>query len=440
MSSVLIEGSTPLTGDITVSGSVNSALKLIIAAMFSNEEVVLENVPRIKVIEDDLEVIRSLGGSAEWAGDTLVLNGAGLSSSEIRYELGSRLRTAILLSGPLLFRFGKASIPKFYSESFVPGPVNRLVDTWRTLGVEVKEDDKYYYLNGENMEFSTIVFKTSTHMGTDNAIFCSLFLDGETIIANASEEPEIEDLIFILNQMGANIERIEPRKIRVTGSNIFKGARYSVLGDKTEAAVFASAAILTKGNITIKGIKKETLIPFVNFLNKIEAKFEISDTELKVWRHGEDLKPIQVEISPTPGFVHDWQSLATLVLTQASGQSLVHDTVYTSRFSYSVDLNRMGAKISNIKPTEVDLIPVISDDSYNFEVEGEPKSVVKIDGPTKLKGEKLNIGSFINGPVLVLAALCAEGKSEIIGIEHIEKYLCGFTDKLKSLGAKIWEQ
>ncbi|MFH1648605.1 MAG: hypothetical protein ABIA11_02670, partial [Patescibacteria group bacterium] len=129
MPSTFIEGSTPLTGDITVSGSKNSSLKLVVAAMFSNQDVVLENVPRIKVIEDDLEIIRSLGGSAEWAGDTLILNGAGLSSSEIRYELGSRLRTAVLLSGPLLFRFGKASIPKFNSEIYVAGPINRLVDT-----------------------------------------------------------------------------------------------------------------------------------------------------------------------------------------------------------------------------------------------------------------------------------------------------------------------
>ena len=440
MPSTFIEGSIPLTGDITVSGSKNSSLKLIVVAMFSNQDVVLENVPRIKVIEDDLEIIRSLGGSAEWAGDTLILNGAGLSSSEIRYELGSRLRTVALLSGPLLFRFGKASIPKFNSEIYVAGPINRLVDTWKTLGVEIKEDDRYYHLNAENMASSTVVFKTSTHMGTDNAILCSLFLDGETIIVNASEEAEIEDLILMVNQMGGNVERVEPRKIRVIGTNIFKDAKFSVLGDKTEAAIFASGAILTNGNVTIKGIKKETLIPFVNFLNKIDAKFEICENELKVWRHEEDLTPAQVEIAPTPGFVPDWQSLATIILTQASGESLVHDTVYTNRFSYVIDLNRMGAKISNIKPTEVDLIPVISEDSYDFEVQGEPKSVVKIEGPTRLKGEKLNIGSFINGPVLVLAALCAEGKSEIIGMEHIEKYLASFSDKLKSLGAKIWEQ
>jgi len=182
------------------------------------------------------------------------------------------------------------------------------------------------------------------------------------------------------------------------------------------------------------------LIPLVNFLNKIKANFEISDNELKVWRNEEELLPTHVDISPTPGFVPDWQSLATVLLTQASGESIVHDTVYTNRFDYVVDLNRMGAKIEKIKPTQLELIPVISDDSYDFETKGEPESALRIEGPTKLKGAKLNIVSFINGAVLVLAALCAEGKSEIIGVENIEKYFSGFIDKLKSLGANIWEQ
>lgn len=441
MPGILIEGGAPLTGTVIVSGAKNSALKLIPAAMFSNEDVVLNNVPRIKAVLDDLEIIQSIGGKAEWvAQNTLVLNGSQLSSHEVPLEVGSKYRTTMLLAGPLLFRFGKAFIPKFKPTGFQGAPVNRFLDTWKSLGFTIEEDENYYKITSENSVGANIAFRTSSHTATDNAILSSVFVPGETLISNASEECEIDDLTNLLNLMGANIERVEPRKLKITGTSIFKGAKLDVCPDKSEIATFATAAILTKGNISIKGVKKDAMIQFVNFLNKIGVRFEFSDEELRIWRHEEEVQPAQVEISSTPGFVPDWQSLAVLLLTQANGESIVHDTVYIDRFGYVMDLNRMGAKIELVTPSEAGLVPVISDDPYDFEKKGEPKAVVKINGPAKLKGERLNISDFRFGAVLVLAALCAEGKSEIIGLEHIENYFENFTNKLKSLGAKIWEQ
>jgi UDP-N-acetylglucosamine 1-carboxyvinyltransferase len=139
-------------------------------------------------------------------------------------------------------------------------------------------------------------------------------------------------------------------------------------------------------------------------------------------------------------FVPDWQSLSVLLLTQAEGESLIHDTVYINRFSYTSDLNRMGTEIELVRPSSVELMPVISDDSYDFEKQGEAETVAKILGPKKLKGGRLQIIDFRYGAVLVLAALCAEGKSEIIGIENIEEYFENFVGKLQGLGAKIWSQ
>ncbi len=441
MSGITVEGGTPLMGTVLVSGSKNSVLKLIPAAMFSNEDIVLSNVPRIKSVFDDLEIITSIGGKAEWVGsNTLILNGSSVNTYEIPSDIGSKYRTTMLLAGPLLFRFGKAYIPKHKPTSFKPGPVNRFLDTWRSLGFRVEEDENYYRIFSETPNGASIVFRTSSHTATDNAILSSVFVQGETIINNASEECEIDDLVETLSLMGASVERIEPRKIKINGVSIFKGTKFEVCPDKSEVASFAAAAVITKGNISIRGVRKDAMVQFVNLLNKIGARFEFSEDELRVWRHDEEIQPTTVEVSATPGFVPDWQSLATLILTQANGESTIHDTVYIDRFGFIVDLNRMGAKIEIIKPSEAGIVPVISDDSYDYEKMGEPSTLARIKGPSKLRGERLTISDFRYGAALLLAALCAEGKSEIIGVENIENFFEGFVDKLKSLGAKIWEQ
>ncbi len=440
--SVFIEGGIPIMGTVSVSGSANSASKLIIASMFSNEDVVLSNVPRVQSIEDDIEIIESIGGTAEWFGsNTLSLNGSQINTYEIPSEVGRKYRTCALLAGPLLFRFGKAVIPKYQPIDGIQRPINRFIDTWKTLGLNVSEDEKNILLSNDGYAGgANINFKTSSHTATDNAILSSVFLTGETDISNSSHHYEVDDLVNFLNSMGANINKPEAGKISIEGKGIFKGTSFEVCSDKLEIAAFSTLAVVTKGNISIKNVKRDLVLQFVNFLNKIGARFEFSENELRVWRHEESLIPQKLEISPSPGFITDWQPLAVLILTQADGESIVHDTVYVDRFGYCMDLNRMGAKIDIVKPSEVGLIPIVSDDSYDMEKEGEPATVAKIFGPTKLKGERLAIENFNYGSVLVLAALCAEGKSEIIGIEILSKYFEDFVLKLKLLGAKIWEQ
>ncbi|HNU76145.1 MAG TPA: UDP-N-acetylglucosamine 1-carboxyvinyltransferase [bacterium] len=442
MPGIFIEGGTPLMGTVSVSGAKNSASKLIYASMFSNEEVILNNVPKIKTIMDDIEVIQSVGGRAEWVGtNSLSLNGSQINTYEIPVEVGSKFRTSTLLAGPLLYRFGKAFIPKYKSPDESIRPINRFIDTWNSLGFQVQDDEEFIKIfNDGSAKGCSINFKVTSHTATDNAIISSVFVPGETVISRASDEPEVEDLINFLNGIGGSVEKLESGKIKITGTNIFKETSFDVCSDKSEIATFAALAVLTKGNISIKNVKRDLILQFINFLNKIGARFEFSDDELRVWRHSEELSPQNLEISPTPGFLPEWQSLAVLLLTQAVGESIIHDTVYVDRYGYCVDLNRMGAKIDIVTPSEVGLATVVSDDSYDIEKEGEPKTVAKVSGPTKLKGERLTLENFKYGAVLILAALCAEGKSEIIGLDIVDCFFEGFVDKLISLGAKIWEQ
>ncbi len=435
--SIYIEGKIPLRGSVALSGAKNSAIKLIFASMFCNEDVILDNVPRIESILIDLEIIKSIGGKAEWIGkNRLLLNGANINTYEIPYELGAKYRTAFLLVGPLLYKFGKAQIPQTTGAFFRPSPINRIIATWQSLGFDIKQDEQWIYISSNNPKATEISFKTTSHTGTENAIMSSLFLDGETIINNASEEPEIEDLLHFAHSMGATCERIEPRKIRIVGTNVFHGTTYEIQPDKYEAAALATAALLTKGNIAIMGINKLPLVPFVNFLTKIKANFDMQYSELRVW-DSNNLDATNVTVAPSPGFVPDWQPLATLILSKAMGTSFIHDTVYTNRFGYVKDLNRMGTDIELMKPSSQNIVPVISDDSYDYENDGEPLTLAKVVGPCKLTGAKFHIIDPRYANTLVLAGLGAEGKTEINGYVSAFEETENFFDKLISLGAKI---
>lgn len=438
MTDILVEGGNPLVGTVKVSGSKNSALKLIAAALFCNEDVIFENIPRIKNIESDLEIIKTLGGKVEWLGDNkLLINGSSINTYEIPAELGGKYRTASLHAAALVFRFGKAVIPFPGGCKIGPRPINRWVDVWESLGISVKNDVNNIYLEAENIEGGEISFQQNTHMGTDMAILFSSFAPGETIISNAAEEPEVDDLIDFINLVGGSVERLEPRIIKVVGTKQFGGGTFSVQPDRNEVVTYAIAALITNGNITIKGVNRAHLLAFVNTLTKMEAKFEIDGDEMRVWRAGEDLVPVDITTAPYPGVMTDWQPLITLLLSQISGESMVYDTIYWDRFGYTVDLNRMGAKIKLITPSEVGLDLIISEDTYNLKKQGEPLAVAKIVGGTALKGTKLQIPDLRAGAALVLAALAAEGKSEITGFENITRGYEDFVGKLSDLGASI---
>lgn len=438
MSKIQIQGGVPLNGTVKISGAKNSALKLLHACMFSNEDVILNNVPKIRNIEVDMEILRSIGGTAEWIGNGRVrLNGSTINSYEVPYELGSKYRTASLLAAPLVYRFGRARIP-------LPGgcrigyrPINRWIDTWKALGMNVTEDKKFVNIEAENPVGTDIFFKINTHSGTDNALLSAVFSEGETTIYNAAEEPEVDDLIQLFNAMGGHIERADPKMIKVIGAKHFHGAEFTVQPDRSEVVTFAVAAVMTNGSVNITGVDKTSLLAFTNVLTKIGVRFELQGTEMRVWNQNNSLEPVHVTTAPAPGFMTDWQPLITLLLTQANGTSYVHDTVYTDRFVYTKDLNNMGASIEMKKPSEMNIEAVISDDSYNIEEKGEPFTIAQINGPTPLTAHDAKIPDLRAGATLVIAALAAEGVSELDGYEHVVRGYENFAEKLTRLGAQL---
>ena len=377
-------------------------------------------------------------GLADWIGDNkLLINGSQINSYEVPVETGSRSRFTGLLAGPLLFRFGKAILPKGVNTGSKTIPVNKWIDTWELLGINIKIEKEVILLESGELRGANINFKISTHTGTANALMSAAFIPEETQIINAAEETEVDDLIDFINTLGGDAERIEPRRIRIVGKNVFPGGFFEIQPDNIEAIAFASAALTTKGNINIAGIKKLQLTSFVNFLTKLGARFEYNRDELNVWYGGEDFTAVKIESSPAPGFLADWISYATLLLTYADGVSLVHNTIYVDRFGFVQDLNRMGASIRLKKPSEVGIQCTISDESYDFANLGEPLTVAEVTGPLKLRGARLNMDDPRFNSTLIIAALSADGKSELIGIDQMVITYERFFEKLSNLGAII---
>ncbi|HSX39612.1 MAG TPA: UDP-N-acetylglucosamine 1-carboxyvinyltransferase [Candidatus Saccharimonadales bacterium] len=432
-----INGGTPLIGNVKILGSKLSLQSILAACLFSNEDIILENVSQTNILEQELEMLRNLGVKAQWSGqERLIINAANLVNSDFPVS-AKKSRVALFLAAPLLYRFGKVSIPM---PEYLPAgikSISRWIDTWQALGIEIIEESKFIHLKAEKFNGAHINFKTPTFRGTCNAILSALSVLGETTITNASEEPEIDSLIDFCNIIGGNVTRVEHRKIVVQGKHVFKGGYFELHPDRTETVMYAVAALVTGGNLTIQNVNRNNLTSFTNVLTKIGARFDFVGNELRVWRAGEQLLATNITTSPAPGFNSDWESFITLLMTKAEGISLIHDTIYTNRFGFIQELNRMGAKIDLLHPSDVNLKAVVSDDAYDETTQGEPYTVARVTGPTRLRGTKLSINENYYGATLILAAICAEGKTEISGYEYITDGYNQLLEKLTKLGAKF---
>jgi UDP-N-acetylglucosamine 1-carboxyvinyltransferase len=433
MQSIKIDGGVPLNGSVNPSGSAISASKLILASLYTTEDVVLQNVPRVDFIEKDISIIRGLGGECTWLDkNKLKINTSGVNTHRIPFEIGSENRISLLAAGPLLFRFGKAVIPKPVNTLHKPNPIDRFISVWKDLGFKVVEDAEWINLETSEAVAKSISFKNSTHMGTENAILSALFLKGVTVINNAAEEPEIDDLIDFLNIIGGDVRRTESRRIEINGGSIYKGGNFEVQNDKNEVVFFAVGALITGGTVTIKNVDKPAVSAFLSVLNNMRANFEFQGQDLTVWHSGEKYAPVNVTSSPAPGFITDWMPALCLLATHAEGISTLTEGVYKGGWDYIRDLNRMGAKIT----PQFSASPVPnssnSDDNPNLAPEA-----VSVQGPSTLRGVTLDIEDVRSGTALLLAALSAEGSTDLRGLEYFQVLYEDILSKLQGLGAKI---
>lgn len=435
----IVEGGCPLKGNVTISGSKNAAIKMIAASLLTEEEITLTNVPEIK----DVDLIRTIAASLGVKLDTSVphrlkIKADDITTTTVPKTLGLPSRSCIIFLGPLLARFGKAAFPEPGGDLIGKRPINWHLDALAQLGATVSCVDGLYAAEAAKLTGTNIRFRKNTVMGTENAILGATLAEGETILQNSAQEPEVDDLIEMLNKMGAKIERVEDRVIKISGVTKLSGCSHEILPDRNETITFAVGAAATRGDLVLEHTRPGNLTAFLAKLEKMGVRFEAGRDTLRVWSEpGSILTPVNIETAPHPGFMTDWQQPFCILLAQSSGESYIYETIYANRFEYVKELNRMGADIKLVTAPELHLPFKLDDESYDFANSGLPKTVAKITGPAALQGKRVNITDLRAGATLVLAALAGTGKSEIYGVEHIDRGYEFFDDKLRSLGAKI---
>lgn len=437
MDKFIIKGGKKIRGDVSILGSKNVALKVLVAACLTEEEVVVENVPLISDFMVMAEIIRHLGGKVEFKDHSVSITLKKFSSEKISLENAAEIRTSYMFLAPLLLRVGIAIIPNPGGCRIGARPIDRIVDGLRKMGVKIKYDssDGYFHASSPNgLKGTRYTFVKNTHTGTETMILAATLARGRTILNNAASEPEIDELIGLLNRMGARIVREKQRRIVIDGVSSLHGARFVIAPDRNEVVTFAISAIITEGDIFIKDINKRGLTEFLEILKKCGGGIEEKANGIRFFYKG-PLKATDIMTSFYPGFMTDWQGPWTVLMTKAEGLSIIHETVYENRFTYAEELRKMGAHIELYNPKIKNPGKI-----YNFNIgddNGKYFHAAKISGPTDLHNGILFISDLRAGATLVLAALAAKGESVLFGVEHLDRGYEQFEKRLKKLGADI---
>ena len=436
MAEFVVTGGNPLRGEVEISGSKNVALKAIVAGLLTEDELVIENVPVISDLSLMEEIARELGVKIEKSPKTIKIQAGYLKNNRVPLEMGARLRTSSMFIAPLLARLGQAVIPNPGGCRIGARPIDRHIKGLMKMGVKIRYSarDGYFHAEGKNIKGTTYRFPKNTHTGTETLIMAAVLAEGQTILENAAQEPEVDDLLDLLNSMGAKIKRVKPRTIVIQGVEKLHGTTFKIIPDRNEAVTFAIAALATDGEILLKNAEKKVLKPFLEKVKEAGGNYQETAKGLRFFKNGK-LRATDIITSPYPGFMTDWQAPWALLMTQAEGISSIHETVYESRFQYVEELRKMGAKIELFNPKIKN-----PRDFYNFNWEdnrAEHFHAARIFGPTKLHNAVLQISDLRAGATLVLAALLASGESYVVGVEHLDRGYEDFEKRLRILGAKI---
>ena len=423
----LITGGQPLYGEVRLSGAKNAVTKMIIASLLTQDVCTLRNIPLLGDLDLTLKLCQNFGSQIQLTPEEhlLSIHTPSIHSSFVPREVGGLNRLSVMAVGPLLHRCGEATIPQPGGDRIGPRPIDL-----QQMGAKIVEEDGYYHCSApDGLHGATIRLPFPSVMATENFLITASLAHGVTIIDNAATEPEIIDLIKLLQKMGAIIELKVDRRIVVDGVSSLHGASHTLLSDRNEAVSLAIATYLTHGDVYLRGAQQDTLLTFLNTLSKMGLRFEIDDEGIRFVSDDRIPPAIALETDVHPGFMTDWQQPFTILLTQAQGMSVIHETIYEDRFGYISALEGMGAHIG-LYPKCLGEVPC------RFKEKHYMHSCV-VRGPTPLRGTRLDIPDIRAGCSYILAALCSEGTSEVYGIEHIERGYEQLDQKLKSLGAQI---
>lgn len=437
MSRYVITGGKTLSGEVSIRGAKNASFKQIIASMLCDETTQLSNVPQISDVKITQSIAESLGSQITLIGEhCLEITTKKLSSSIVPHGTGEKSRASFMFTAPLLLRTGVATIPTPGGDKLGARPLDRLFECFDKMGIKSVVTDDTIHFSALKIKPTVFSFPKPSHTVTEVLIMTSSLVKGQTILNNSSLEPEIDDLIVMLNSMGAKIHRdtLHPQTIIIDGVNNLRGTTHQVIADRNETVTFACAALLTKGSINILRTDPKIVTTFLETISNMGAKVISGKDEIAVsW--DKPLKSINIETGPEPFFMTDWQAVFSVLLTQAVGVSSIIERVYPSRFQHISNLEKMGLKVKFFNP-----IIKNPESYYEFNPQSDNPQYfhgVKIYGPVKLKPAKFTINDLRAGASTTLATLTASGTSIIDNVEYIERGYEKLADRLRSLGAQI---
>ncbi len=402
-----------LKGEVKISGSKNAVLPAIAASLLTQEKIRLGNIPLVKDVFSMLTLMKELGSEYDLDKNILSIQVKKILSEEASYELVRVMRASILVLGPLLARYRKAVVALPGGCAIGSRPIDLHIAGLQKLGASITLEHGYIKAEAERLHGAVIQFDKKTVTGTENLVMAASLARGETVLRNCAREPEVSNLCELLVKMGAKIEGIGEELIRIKGADELGGAVHEIIPDRIEAGTFLVAGALTQGDITITGIRPAHLVTIVEKLRYSGAVIQaVKDDILRVVG-SPDIRPQDITTSPYPGFPTDMQAQFMVLMTQASGTSIITETIFDRRFSHVNELLRLGA---------------------NIEVSGD-KALVK--GKTRLSGAEVIATDLRASASLILAGLIASGETNVNEIEHIDRGYEAIEEKLKPLGVRI---
>jgi UDP-N-acetylglucosamine 1-carboxyvinyltransferase len=431
MSQIKVNGGKPLNGRVDLKGAKNLVTKAMVAALLADTPSVLKDVPKIS----DVEVVSRL---LELHGVTIDFDDNGVMKLDPRGVKQARMvdidahagssRIPILFCGPLLHQLGEAFIPDLGGCHIGDRPVDFHLDVLRHFGAVIEKSPNGTRMSAPNgLRGAKVNLPYPSVGATEQVLLTSVRARGITELSGAAIEPEIMDLIAILQKMGAIISVDTDRVIRIEGVETLNGYTHRALFDRNEAASWAAAALTTGGNIFVGGAKQLEMTTFLNVFRKVGGAFDIEDDGIRFYQSGADLHPVVIETDVHPGFMTDWQQPLVVALTQAKGLSIVHETVYENRFGFTDALVKMGAQIQIYREC-------LGGNPCRFGQRNFYHSAV-ISGPTPLTGADIEVPDLRGGFSHMVAALAAKGVSNVSNVQLISRGYEHFLDKLGALGA-----
>ena len=409
-----IQGGQALSGEINISGSKNAALPLIAASIMLDERVILERIPHLRDISTMIKLLADMGVSVNLTDNNkLELDASNINNYLAPYNLVKTMRASILVLGPLLAKYGEARVSLPGGCAIGARPVNLHLDGLKAMGAEIRLDGGYIFAKVKQLKGVHFEFNPVSVTGTANLMMAGVLAEGKTILVNAALEPEVISLGIFLQKTGAKIKGLGTRKIEIEGVNKLHGTVYRNIPDRIETGTYLVAAILTRGNLILRGTQSQHLKSVINLLRQTGAKIIVNNNDIEVSMYQEKIKPVDFVTEPYPGLPTDMQAQLMVLNTVASGSSTVLETIFENRFMHVLELQRMGADISL------------------------SRNKAYITGVEELLPAPVMASDLRASAALVLAGIIAKGETVIDRIYHVDRGYDHIENKLTGVGAKI---